>query len=107
MITCRECGNAVSSTAKSCPHCGAKIPHAKVWPWIVGVPVALLVAFLGYGFSLSSTPEGQARSADRDAISACWRQQKDPALDPSSQRFVAKTCQKMEADFRTKYDVDP
>ncbi len=25
MITCRECGKQVSSTAETCPHCGAKL----------------------------------------------------------------------------------
>ena len=25
MIKCSECGNEVSTTADSCPHCGAKV----------------------------------------------------------------------------------
>lgn len=67
----------------------------------------LFVLFMAYGAMLSSTPEGQAQSTDRNDISYCWQQQKDKSLDPPTQRFVAATCEKMEADFRTKYGVDP
>lgn len=52
MINCSECNQQISSTAKACPNCGAKVPHAKIWPWIVGVPVVLFIAFLLYGVSI-------------------------------------------------------
>lgn len=107
MIVCQECQQNISDTAKMCPHCGAKVPHAIVWPWLLAIPVVLLALFLAYGATVSSTPEGRARSVDRDAISSCWQQQKDPSLDPATQRFVAKTCEKMETDFRAQYGVDP
>lgn len=107
MITCQECKKEISSTAKSCPHCGVKVPHARVWPWIIGVPVAFFVAFMIFGAILAGSPEGKAKSQARDAISLCWKQQSDKALDPSTQRFVASTCEKMERDFRKKYGVDP
>ena len=107
MITCQECKNEISSTAKSCPRCGAKVPHAKVWPWVVGVPVALFVAFMIFFATLANSPEDQAQLQARDAISLCWKQQSDKALDPGTQRFVASTCEKMEHDFRDKYGFNP
>jgi hypothetical protein len=107
MITCEECNKEISSTAKACPHCGAKVPHAKVWPWVVGVPIALFVAFMIFGAVLSNTPEGKAKAKARDAISLCWKQQSDKALDPGTQRFVASTCEKMEQDFKNRYGVNP
>ena len=30
LITCRECGKEVSSTASACPHCGAKVKSSQV-----------------------------------------------------------------------------
>ena len=30
LITCEECGQTISSTAESCPHCGHKTNYAKV-----------------------------------------------------------------------------
>ncbi|MBN8714581.1 MAG: zinc ribbon domain-containing protein [Xanthomonadales bacterium] len=107
MTTCKECSKEISDTAKACPHCGAKVPHASVWPWIIGVPIALFVAMMVIGTVAGSSPEAQAKAQARDAIAYCWKQQADKALDPSTQRFVASTCEKMENDFRTKYSTDP
>ncbi|EIW6571519.1 zinc ribbon domain-containing protein [Escherichia coli] len=28
LINCRECGNQISDTANSCPHCGAPLNHS-------------------------------------------------------------------------------
>lgn len=30
---CTDCGEPVSSTAKACPKCGAKVPKTKWWLW--------------------------------------------------------------------------
>lgn len=49
LIPCKECGEQISSTAKTCPKCGAKVPHLKWWLW---VPVGLVVAFLAFGFAV-------------------------------------------------------
>jgi len=61
MIACGECGTEISTTAKACPKCGAVVPHAKIWPWVVGIPVALVIAFLLYGFSI---PEYKAKAME-------------------------------------------
>ncbi|MBY0241905.1 MAG: hypothetical protein K2X55_21590 [Burkholderiaceae bacterium] len=61
MIECKECAVAISSTAKACPKCGAVVPRRKVWPWIVGTPVALFAALVLYGFTI---PEYEARARE-------------------------------------------
>lgn len=63
LIACKECNKEISSEAKACPSCGAKVPHTKWWLWI---PLSLGVAFLGYGFSI---PEWEARA--REERKAC------------------------------------
>ena len=49
MITCHECASEISDTAKACPKCGAKVAHARIWPWIVGVPLGLFVVMMVIG----------------------------------------------------------
>ena len=44
LIKCKECGNKVSNTANSCPHCGAKVPKANG----CGCGTMLGVFILGY-----------------------------------------------------------
>ena len=39
----KECGGEVSTQAKACPKCGAKIPHTKWWPWGPLIVVVLIV----------------------------------------------------------------
>lgn len=63
LITCWECKAEISNTASSCPHCGAthkaapvlivRDPEKKsVWPWILGVPLALFGLFILFGLSI-------------------------------------------------------
>jgi hypothetical protein len=42
LVACKECGNEVSTTAKACPKCGAKVPRTKWWLWGPLLAVSLL-----------------------------------------------------------------
>ena len=46
IIKCIECQAEISSTAVACPKCGAVVPKAKVWPWVVGIPVGILALIM-------------------------------------------------------------
>ncbi len=52
MTACNECRNEISTTAKACPKCGAIVPRAKIWPWLIVVPVVLVIAMTIYGASI-------------------------------------------------------
>ncbi len=71
---------------------------------ILGV---LVVGFFGFGFILASSPDGKARSHERDVIAYCWQQQERKSIEPAMARFVAGTCEKLEADFRVKWNREP
>ena len=63
MVKCKECGNPVSSKAKSCPNCGAK-PQKKtsIFTWFVLV----FIVFVVYGMvntASNLTPEEKAKFA--------------------------------------------
>ncbi len=48
LIKCKECGNEVSDTAKTCPKCGAKVPKGNgigIWT-ISGLVVVLLFSLM-------------------------------------------------------------
>jgi thiamine biosynthesis protein ThiC len=53
------------------------------------------------------SPEDRARQVSQGAIRLCWEQQARKSLDPDTARFVAGTCERMEGDFRGKYNRNP
>lgn len=57
MITCHECREPISSSASSCPKCGARVPRTKWWLW---VPLGLIGLFFAYGLTIPEY-EHQAR----------------------------------------------
>ena len=68
LIPCKECGESISTTASACPKCGAKIPRARIWPWVVGIPIGLFVLFIGYGMTI---PEYKNRA--RQEREVCYK----------------------------------
>ena len=52
MISCRDCGQTVSRTAKLCPKCGARYPAVPQWACFVIVCVILLPIFAPQFFIL-------------------------------------------------------
>lgn len=101
---CKECGAEVSTKAKACPKCGAKVPHTKWWLW---APLGLVAAFFGAAAVVGSSPEAQAKAADRRAIELCESEGERKSLSDGSRRFIAGACENMAADFRRKYGVSP
>jgi hypothetical protein len=95
---CRECGETMSTEARACPKCGAKVPKTKWWLW---VPTGLIAAFLVFGALL---PRDPAKERARDVIAECRKLERDE-LQPRDVRLLARnTCNSMEADFRKKYN---
>lgn len=125
MIACAECSKEISNKAASCPHCGAPIaapapPHASNAPaleakstgsswlkWLIGVPVGGFIILMIVGSCAGNTPDGKARAAARDAIGLCWSEQAKKSLSPGAARFVAGACEKMEADYRSRWGSNP
>ncbi len=103
-MSCKECGSEVSTNAKACPKCGAKVPKIKLWLW---VPLGLVVAFFGFGSIVDNSPKAEEKVQARRTIDFCWEEQKRKSFDSSTQRFVAGVCEKMEVDFTKKYGHRP
>jgi uncharacterized protein (UPF0212 family) len=60
---CNDCGAEVSTSAKACPRCGAKVPKVKWWLWI---PLTLVVLFFSFPYIAYSSSERAAVSARAD-----------------------------------------
>ena len=54
-----------------------------------------------------NSPETKEKAQKRDAIKVCWSDHDKKSLDDDAKRFIAGVCEKMEADFKTKYGVSP
>lgn len=75
-----------------------------MWKWIIGIPVAAIGALFLIG-ALS----GPASEKDiaREAIKLCWSDQSKKSLDPGTARFVASTCEKMETEYKARWNANP
>lgn len=133
---CPSCNYELSMSADACPNCKAlfgddawkptstpqghpgnnkftqsSAPVAEkssgTWKWVVGVPVGLVVAFLGFGAVVGSSPEAKARAADRGAIAYCKQQQEKRSLDATTARLTARVCEEMEAAYKDKWRRNP
>jgi len=104
---CAECGTQISNMAAACPQCGAPPARLRKTKWWLWIPLGLIITFVIFALIVGSSPEAKQRADERIAIELCWRNQKDPALESSTQRFIAGACQKMESDFRDKHGLNP
>lgn len=104
LTPCKECGGEISSSAKACPKCGAKVSKTKWWLW---VPLSLVIAFLSFGAIVSNSPEAREKARARSSIDICWEEQKRKSFDAGTKRFIAGTCELMETEFTKKYGVRP
>lgn len=70
------------------------------------VAVVSAAALWGLAEAMRSSRD-DPKTREREKIAYCWKGQESKALDPANARFVAGTCEKLEADFREKYRVSP
>lgn len=64
LVACKVCKKEISSGAYACPGCGATQRMHRGW-WFVIVPVALFVAFVGFGLAI---PEHIAKANRMRAV---------------------------------------
>lgn len=70
LVNCRECGNSVSDSAKTCPRCGAKVKKKSGLLKLLATGVVSLVALMTIGGLLSdgsssSTPQTSPETLER------------------------------------------
>ncbi len=103
LVNCKECEAQVSSTAKTCPTCGAKPVASTSYAWLLLLPVSGIIAFLGFGM-LNSSPE---KSKARAAIDYCWEQVDTLPAASTNREFVTKSCQRMVSSYESEFGKAP
>lgn len=111
MALCKVCGKEFSNS-KICPDCGAKVQEKGLSGGflfaVVGGLGLFLVLMVRMGPDAPKASSGNdEKSNARSAISLCWEDYKKKSFDPSTQRFVAGTCEMMERRFTEKYGNTP
>ena len=105
LIPCKECGAEISTDAKTCPRCGARVkPKSKAWMWVLGVPLGLFVVFAFMG---SRDPRVQAMQRDRKPIELCMADLEDPLKSPGFKAAARGVCEQLRDDFVRKYGREP
>lgn len=98
LIACLECKNGVSTEAKTCPHCGAKVrkpstPNPR-WRWyaLAFVVVCVLAAMAKQGDpSTTHVKTAEEKKQDAQAVIAMMaaKDLKDSMKDPASFKLVS------------------
>lgn len=103
LLTCKDCGTQVSTSAKACPKCGAKIPKTKWWLW---VPLAVVFVFFVIG--ATSGPKDTVELAEMETAT-CMRRQGDGEWRASSGITLETFCRLKGATIglRKACQLDP
>ncbi|RYG99083.1 MAG: zinc-ribbon domain-containing protein [Alphaproteobacteria bacterium] len=124
LIKCSECSKEISDKAMACPGCGAPIIAAAIRatssaPKTTNKNIGcgtVLVAFpilgvLFFAILMAMNPEDSAVKKERQnaqsSIDLCWKDYERKSFDPSTKRFIASACEKMESDYEQKYGRAP
>lgn len=100
---CKECGGQVSSNAKACPSCGAKVKKkAGVLAWLFVIFIVLPIAWQ-YGSSLNEAQSGVVASPAPAAVAPTWERTEsaDPMTDAKTVVYTATS--KNAAIFERPY----
>lgn len=66
MTNCKSCGKEIATSAKTCPHCGAKNKkpfYKAVWFWVLVAIIVIAIAIGGSGGNDSSSDNGSASNS--------------------------------------------
>ena len=118
---CPFCAETIKAEAIRCKHCHADLSEKIVLPdgyqekpkgmgifakLCLGL-LALVVAFLGFGFYVGSTPEGKARAKARTAIEICRDRESSYIGPESSREIITGACKILEDKYRAKFGREP
>lgn len=103
LVNCKDCGTDVSTDAKTCPKCGARMkPKSNVWKWVLGLPLGGFVLLMVIGsFEMGSPEEQQARRTYKQCMKNL------DSAPPGVRGTISGACDLLESQFRAKYGKSP
>lgn len=105
LTKCRECGKEISTTARSCPHCGAKRTSVLGRIWLAAkLFVALIVGLMAYqcGTVMNRVSSSESSPPLAGAAPATPSAARSPT--PSAPRCTASDFSVTALKFRKDYD---
>jgi hypothetical protein len=72
---CKECGNEVSTKAKTCPKCGAPVKSSSSFGCLTIIGVLFLIGFLGSLFSEKDSTTTETENNSNSVPTKSWREQ--------------------------------
>ena len=118
---CPFCAEKIKAEAIRCKHCQADLSQKIVLPAgysdrpkgmgvlakvLLGL-VAVVVAFLGFGFYVGSTPEGKAKYEARRSIELCRDRESTYRGPEASREIITGACEILEDKFRSQFGHEP
>lgn len=111
LTACMECGHQVSTEAATCPQCGAQLkapkPKTAIWPWVLGVPVGLVVLVMVLGGTVLNTPEARAREQQRAVIELCTKDMNDPMRSAGHREAARAMCEGLRDRYVREHGREP
>lgn len=74
---------------------------------ILAAFIVFTLFLMNKGGFMAANPDTEAQILERRAIELCWKEQARKSLTPADQRFIARACETMESDFKTKWRREP
>lgn len=103
MMKCKECGEQVSTKAKTCPNCGAKAPKkTSILTWLVLV----VIIFVGYSISQTPSTTGTSSSA-RTSTSTSGGSSTTQRTTPSAPTWRQSTSKDEMTGKQSSYASSP
>lgn len=112
LVHCRECGKEISSSAKTCPNCGAKNKkpfYKQVWFWIIVVIVIAVVSTSGKDEESKSSKSNSEKivieyeNVDIDTLEDALENNAAAAKDSYKGKYLAITGRLGTIDSDLKY----
>jgi hypothetical protein len=113
---CKECKKEVSSSAKTCPHCGVSNPAVSSADTIKGLIAVALIGWAIYAYFGSSTSKpdevatAPAKPSDAECMKdiQCWMERKLPEASYPCEKAVEKLAKYSvkwtDSTFEFKFD---
>lgn len=108
MTKCKECGAQISTTAESCPHCGAK--QKKKTSGCALIFLAVLLTILFVAMCAPGADRSRSSTSATAPQSAAPPQPKDPAVELAEQKQALEQIEerlKTNADRLKRYYASP
>lgn len=100
LIKCKECGNQISSSAKSCPKCGAKVKSSGCFGKLFKIALYIILTFLAISFIaylLGPKTVNDKQPKQKEKETPATDSQKETPIVLDTDRILTEHIEKLKA----------